>query len=532
MGRQAAGEAFMRGFISHYGNAELDLLLHTPKETNQAQRFLSTEYGVQNVNTAHLWGLHKLNNQTLYLPSPGIGEMAVHRAKYNERAFSLCGVTHTTATHRVQQTLADLPLDPVRPWDALICTSSSVKQSVEIILEERMDYLRWKLGATRIELPQLPVIPLGVHCSDYHNIDKNQARLALNIPPQDIVVIYVGRLSFHAKAHPHPMLDAIQQATAELNDNVNVHLIQCGWFANEHIENAFTDAQTYLAPNIIHHHIDGRIKSNVKDVWASADIFISLSDNIQETFGLTPIEAMAAGIPVVVSDWNGYKDTIVHGETGFRIKTTMPRADGIGQELANRYATGQDSYDMYCGHSCETISVDIPDTVACLVQLMNSPELRDTLGNAGKQRALQRYDWSVVMRQYHELWEQLAQIRTSHTEKFGVLPHKVMAQNIDPYRLFSHYPSVQLNSHSQFSINNVLTEARYTEICGLSGHSFAKFILPKYADIKLIQMHLQAHPQATINELSIHLARAEVSLEITLSWLMKIGVLSIQQETI
>ncbi len=29
--------------------------------------------------------------------------------------------------------------------------------------------------------------------------------------------------------------------------------------------------------------------------WASADVFCSLSDNIQETFGIVPIEAMAAG---------------------------------------------------------------------------------------------------------------------------------------------------------------------------------------------------------------------------------------------
>ena len=31
---------------------------------------------------------------------------------------------------------------------------------------------------------------------------------------------------------------------------------------------------------------------------------------MQETFGLTPLEAMAAGLPCVVSDWNGYRDTV------------------------------------------------------------------------------------------------------------------------------------------------------------------------------------------------------------------------------
>ena len=50
----------------------------------------------------------------------------------------------------------------------------------------------------------------------------------------------------------------------------------------------------------------------------------SLSDNMQETFGLTPIEAMAAGLPSVVSDWDGYRDTVQHREHGFRIPTLAP----------------------------------------------------------------------------------------------------------------------------------------------------------------------------------------------------------------
>ncbi|MBI3542646.1 MAG: glycosyltransferase, partial [Deltaproteobacteria bacterium] len=54
-------------------------------------------------------------------------------------------------------------------------------------------------------------------------------------------------------------------------------------------------------------------------VWQAADIFCSLADNVQETFGLTPLEAMAAGLPQVVSDWNGYRDTVRHGVDGFRV---------------------------------------------------------------------------------------------------------------------------------------------------------------------------------------------------------------------
>ncbi len=50
-------------------------------------------------------------------------------------------------------------------------------------------------------------------------------------------------------------------------------------------------------------------------------IFTSPIDNIQETFGLTPVEAMACGVPRLSSDWDGYRDTGLEKQ-GFLIKTS------------------------------------------------------------------------------------------------------------------------------------------------------------------------------------------------------------------
>ena len=49
---------------------------------------------------------------------------------------------------------------------------------------------------------------------------------------------------------------------------------------------------------------------------------MSLVDNPQETFGLAVAEAMAAGVPLVVSDWNGYRDLVRDGIDGFRVPTS------------------------------------------------------------------------------------------------------------------------------------------------------------------------------------------------------------------
>jgi hypothetical protein len=96
-------------------------------------------------------------------------------------------------------------------------------------------------------------------------------------------------------------------------------------------------------------------------------VFISLSDNIQETFGLALIEAMAASMPVVATDWDGCRDIVVHGETGFLVRTFMPGPD-LGQDLALAYAAGEIDYDRYIGASSQRASVDVAELCdACLL---------------------------------------------------------------------------------------------------------------------------------------------------------------------
>ena len=45
---------------------------------------------------------------------------------------------------------------PVQDWDALICTSSVVKDTVNFVLESQAEYFATRLGATRFPRPQLP----------------------------------------------------------------------------------------------------------------------------------------------------------------------------------------------------------------------------------------------------------------------------------------------------------------------------------------------------------------------------------------
>ena len=60
-----------------------------------------------------------------------------------------------------------------------------------------------------------------------------------------------------------------------------------------------------------------------RQALSSADLALSLVDNTQETFGLAIAEAMAAGLPVIASNWNGYRDLVRHGVDGYLVPSSL-----------------------------------------------------------------------------------------------------------------------------------------------------------------------------------------------------------------
>lgn len=521
MGRQSAGDAFLRAYMHQFADSEVEALLYSPKDASPFKAKMQALGHQGGVSSIPLQDFKSLKANTVYVPSPGIEDLAWHRVRIGERKLSLCGVFHTTATHRIMDTIANLPIAPVREWDSIICTSRSVKQSVENIFTQQAEYLKWKLGATRFEIPQLPVIPLGVHGDDFSFSDrtKTDARQALGIGQNDIVVLFVGRLSFHAKAHPFPMLEGLQRASQQIK--TNIHLIQCGWFANQPIEEAFSQVAEQIAPNVTHHFLDGRIIDEKQTAWAAADIFVSLSDNIQETFGLTPIEALAAGLPCIVSDWDGYKDTVEHGVTGFRIPTTMPVGNTLGEVLAEKYATGEDNYDKYCGYTCQLVAVDIKKFTDALVTLITQPRLRDEFSKAAIKTAHQRFEWKVIIRQYKELWEQLGHIRDTHSGGFGPIPNAAPAQRMDPFVTFAQYPTESLHQSMVLTLDVSLTQSRYEQIVNLGVFTYAKRELPSYAECQAICNEFRNQHKLKLSDIPNTNSRDK-----TILWLIKIGCIS------
>jgi L-malate glycosyltransferase len=100
------------------------------------------------------------------------------------------------------------------------------------------------------------------------------------------------------------------------------------------------------------------------------DIFVAPSR--RESFGVAAVEAMACGLPVLVSDAGGLPEVVVHAESGW----VVPRD--------NSQALGD-----------------------ALLALVQDPALRTRLGQAARQRAVVHYDWAACVQRMGALYETL-----------------------------------------------------------------------------------------------------------------------------
>ena len=538
MGRHVAGASFLKGLFRHAESSHFTCLVTDHHAAEAFAETLKTQKPNATSDLLTATGLAKLGQTGgLFFPGPDIATQSLHRLSVcnNHHEWALCGITHTTSSAAAMDCLTELITSAVQPWDALICTSTAVKKNVEVVLQAQVDALRDRLGITRLVLPQLPVIPLGVHSEDFVYSDEQRAaaRHRLGASEDAIVVLYVGRLSFHAKAHPLAMYQALENAARATQKDVV--LVECGWHANDYIEESFGDAAKLASPSLKQVSLDGRDAENRTIAWAGADVVCSLSDNIQETFGIVPIEAMAAGLPVVVTDWDGYKDTIRDGVDGFRIPTIAPKP-GLAGDLARRHALGIDTYDFYCGHSSALVAVHSQKLTQAFIELFQSPELRKKMGDAGSLRARQNYDWRVIIPRYEELWKEQTKMRLA--AKAAVLQEtgKSSAALIWPGRLdptvgFASYPTYHLDLSTQLTLtadsaNDALS--RLAQYKTLSMVNFAAYVFPTDDEVKSVFKIAEASlPGSTSAENllgNVEPARRPYLLR-SLAWLCKLGLL-------
>jgi glycosyltransferase involved in cell wall biosynthesis len=526
LGRHSAGESFLRGFLRHaeveafsFWNAagaaqdKLDALLQRIHPPTRPVRWIAQRDRGQLGATG-----------VLSMPTPRINQEAWRRLAYGGGHYAICGITHTTATANVMNILPDLLVAPLEGHDALICTSTAVRASVETQLSMMRDYMQAEYGARRRPELQRVTIPLGVNAADFATTpEQRQAwRERLDIPDDTIVALYVGRFNVRGKMNPALMAMALERAAQ--HTTAKLCWVNSGWAENEAEGRVYHEESRKLCPSVEYREVDGRQPDVRFSIWSVADFFLSFSDNIQETFGLTPVEAMAAGLPSVVSDWDGYKDTVRHGVDGFRVPTLAPPA-GFGGDLAYWFSNEWLTYDTYIGATGQFTAVDLAEAEAAICTLVADRDLRLTMGAAAQTQARTVFDWSVIIPQYQALWADQDARRRAGTPRATPRENPLRP---DPYSLFAAYATRGLSDDAVVALNPRMTLPLAKTRLEAPLAAYSRFNRPTDQEVEAVMAHLAEHGPTAVARLGELVASARRNLlKRGLIWLARHDVVAI-----
>ncbi len=219
---------------------------------------------------------------------------------------------------------------------------------------------------------QITIIPCGFDPAELWPIEKPAARKLLRLPAREFLILQLGRMV------PRKGVDNVVEALALLKQqhHLSARLVIAGGETQ--------DPDPLKTPEIARLQVlaqglgvADRIKfvgrqdrQSLKYYYSAADVFVSTP--WYEPFGITPVESMACGTPVIGANVGGIRYTVRHAETGFLVPARDP------ETLARR-----------------------------LAQLIQEPELRACLGQQSIQRANELFTWKKVADKVAELYERV-----------------------------------------------------------------------------------------------------------------------------
>lgn len=459
---------------------------------------------------------------------PELTDMAwLRRQIGHERNYSLVGMVHTLAPLAMREMIAKSAVAPIQPWDALICTSPVVQEQLVEMFDEWTGYLADRYGGTKQIRPHLPLLPLGVEGSAFAALaDRPDVRAAtreqMGVGPDDVVIMWVGRLSFFEKAFPQPMFRAAEEAAKATG--AKVHFALVGWFPNPAEHRAmYEEAARAYAPTVAVHYLDGNDPAVVGAMWAAGDIFLSLVDNIQETFGITPLEAMAAGMPVVASDWDGYRFTVRDGIDGFLVRS-LGGPVGAGQGMVNRHLHMGMTYQSYVGSVAQHTAIHVGDAAARIGELIASPQLRAKMREAGRRRIAETFDWKVVVGGLQDLLAELEAIRLAAPPE--ELKYKRNPTKTEPFGAFARFATQVLAPSTRISARPGVTLADLEQTRAIRLDHFAGNWRASLEDSAAMLSRLLAEGEMNVRDLIAPFPPARQQLlGMSLVWMCKLGLL-------
>jgi phosphoheptose isomerase/glycosyltransferase involved in cell wall biosynthesis len=179
------------------------------------------------------------------------------------------------------------------------------------------------------------IVPGGFDPAEFWPIAKPLARVTLGLPLHEPIVLQLGRLV------PRKGVDTAIRGLARLRDEhgIAARLLIVGGDAN--------DPDSRVTPEIGRLQavareegvedavvfVGRRGRDVLKHYYSAADVFVTTP--WYEPFGITPLEAMACGTPVIGANVGGIKFTVRDGETGYLVPPDDAAA--VGERIAHLY---------------------------------------------------------------------------------------------------------------------------------------------------------------------------------------------------
>jgi glycosyltransferase involved in cell wall biosynthesis len=190
---------------------------------------------------------------------------------------------------------------------------------------------------------RISMVPCGFDPHELKAMSQAEARAMIGLKSSIPVVLQLGRLvprkgvdnAIRGFAHFKKAWkkDALMLIVGGESDQPDPHLTpEIGRLAEVAIYEGVSDEVVFCGR---------KTRDEITKYFHAADVFISTP--WYEPFGITPVEAMACGRPVIGSRVGGIKFSVVDGETGFLVPANDPRA--ISTKLLklfrNRFVLGE-----------------------------------------------------------------------------------------------------------------------------------------------------------------------------------------------
>lgn len=282
----------------------------------------------------------KLFRKACVLKADSLGEMS---GDFFAAGMARVGLSPSSSPFRLFLWLRNRIL---RRADAFVAISSAVAT-------ELRDY-GVKSGVIRM-------IPNSVDVHRFSPVapqERAALRQKLGLPPGDKIVVYTGRLVSYKGL---PLLLRVWQDIRAKHDDARLLLVGSGGLD---IHNCEAELKAYVSGNGLETSVrfTGSV-DNVHEYLQASDIFVFPTE--REAFGISLIEAMACGLPVISTCVGGVRDILQHRQNGLVVEP------GESEPL------------------CEALDL-----------LTTDGALAVSLGKAGRQTVIERYSKERVVQAY------------------------------------------------------------------------------------------------------------------------------------